>query len=187
MITGILLAAGASVRFGSKKLLHSLPEGEPIGLASARRLASGVDRAIAVIPPQEPALATLFDDAGLEVIICTRCSEGMGTSLACGIAASKNAAGWVIALADMPFIEASTIHVVAQALRSGALLAAPWCDGRRGHPVGFSRPLGEQLVALSGDVGAKEIVARHRESLVLLPVSDPGIHRDIDTAADLPR
>lgn len=186
MIVGILLAAGESHRFGSQKLLHRLPDGTPLGLRSATNLVRAVDRAIVVVPPPTARdLVDLFTNAGVEINVCPRSSEGMGASLACGVRASANADGWLIALADMPFIQPSTIAAVAQALRDGAAIAAPVYDGRRGHPVGFSREYFVELAALSGDVGAKDIVQRDRARVMLLPADDPGIHRDIDTLGDL--
>lgn len=109
----------------------------------------------------------------------------MGASLSCGVRASHDANGWVIALADMPFILPSTIAAVVQALREGAPIAAPMCQGKRGHPIGFSRQYYGELVALSGDTGARDIVNRDCSRVMLLPVDDPGIHRDVDTPQDL--
>ena len=60
VIAGILLAAGRSERFGSRKLLHPLPEGMPIALVSGKHLAQSVGRAVAVIPPGDAALMRLL-------------------------------------------------------------------------------------------------------------------------------
>ena len=184
-IVGILLAAGKSSRFGSRKLLHPLPEGMPIGLVSAKHLAQSVDRAVAVIPPGDAALMRLLALAGLEAIPCAASSDGIGANLAYGVKACAAADGWVVALADMPFIQPATIAAIVSALKDGAPLAAPVHDGRRGHPVGFDRAYYGELAALSGDSGARHILERDRSRIHLIPVPDPGIHRDIDTPADL--
>jgi molybdenum cofactor cytidylyltransferase len=94
-----------------------------------------------------------------------------------------------VALADMPFIRAETFRAVREALESGALIAAPIdrASGRRGHPVGFSTALREELLELDGDEGARSVIARHLESVVLVAVDDPGIFRDIDRPEDLDR
>lgn len=185
MIVGILLAAGESRRFGSRKVLHPLPDGTPMALRSARNLAGGVDRVLAVIAPGDAALLSLFAASHIHVHECAQSRDGMGATLACGVRASADADGWVIALADMPFILPATIAAVAQALRDGAPLAAPLADGRRGHPVAFGREYYAELSALTGDIGAREIVSRDRTRIVLIGVNDPGIHRDIDTPRDL--
>jgi molybdenum cofactor cytidylyltransferase len=78
--------------------------------------------------------------------------------------------------------------MVLRALQSGALIAAP-CDGanRRGHPVGFAAALRGELMALHGDAGAREVIARHVAEASLLASDDPGIFIDIDTPEDLRR
>lgn len=187
MIVGILLAAGASRRFGSRKLLHPLADGVPLGLRSAQNLQHGVGKAIAVVSPLDRELSDLFQQAGLEICVCARSSEGMGASLACGVRASAAADGWIIALADMPFIQPATIAAVVRALQDGAAIAAPAHEGKRGHPVGFGREYYTELAALREDEGARAIVKRDDRNVVLVTVDDPGIHGDIDTPEDLSR
>jgi molybdenum cofactor cytidylyltransferase len=137
LIAGILLAAGESRRFGSPKLLHLLLGGASIGYCSAVNLANGVDRAIAVVAPEGHDVAQLLAKANMEVLRCAQSREGMGASLAFGVQAFVDADGWIIALADMPFILSSTYATVVQALRVGALIAAPVYKGRRGAPNRF--------------------------------------------------
>lgn len=187
MIAGVLLAAGDSRRFRSRKLLHPLADGTPIGVRSAENLVAAVDRAFAVLAPDDRELSALLAPTGVIICPCQRSREGMGASLACGVRASPDADGWIIALADMPFLMPSTIAAVAQALRDGAPLAAPACGGQRGHPVGFTRRYHAELEQLTGDAGARDIVKRESQELRLLSIEDPGMHRDIDTPEDLRR
>lgn len=184
-IVGVLLAAGAGRRFGPDKLLHPLPGGEPIGIAAARNLVAAVPDAVAVVRPGDRALADALSAIGLRVVENPRASAGMGTSLAAGIHSRPDAEGWVIALADMPWIRPATIATVAQALRDGASLAAPLHGGRRGHPVGFGARWRPALLALSGDAGARDLLAAHAAELSLLPTDDPGVLRDVDETEDL--
>ena len=182
---GILLAAGASSRFGANKLLHPLPDGTPIAIASARNLLAALPGSLAVVRPGSEALEKLLLEAGCEVTVCPRAEEGMGLSLAHAIAASANVSGWVVALADMPFLRPDTIGAVATRLEAGALIAAPALRGGRGHPVGLSAALREDLLALQGDEGARSVLKRHAASIQLVEVDDAGIHRDVDTPGDL--
>ena len=184
-IVGILLAAGQGSRFSSDKLLHPLKDGTPMALVAARHLRPACNRLFAVLRPDSATLAGLLAAEGYETIICPDAGAGMGHTLAAGVRASPAALGWVVALGDMPFIAPSSHQAVADCLRAGASLAATSFQGQRGHPVGFAAPWFEQLVALTGDQGGKSILAMHHQKIVLCPVEDAGVLRDVDHPADL--
>ena len=186
-VRGILLAAGGARRFGSPKLLQPLAGDVPIAVQATRRLLRALPESIAVIRPEDEALRTLLAAEGIGIISNRRAEEGVGTSLACGVNATPDAGGWVIALADMPFIREKTIAAVARAIEEGAAIAAPVFAGQRGHPVGFARRFFAELATLSGDHGARHIIDRYKERVALLAVDDPHIHRDVDTLSDLRR
>ena len=182
-IVGILLAAGSASRFGGDKLLAPLPDGAPIGVAALKHLAAAVDTVVAVVRPRDELLAAALAAAGARITRCPRAAEGMGASLAWGVRAAPVAAAWVIALADMPWVEPATMAGVVDALHRGASVAAPVCRGRRGHPVGFAARCYGELSALSGDEGAKTVLAMHPVTLV--DTDDAGVLRDVDTRQDL--
>lgn len=184
-IVGVLLAAGFSTRFGSDKLMQGLPNGAPLAVQACRNLLDGVDGVLAVVRPGNENLAQCLSDAGATVKICVDAEQGMGASLAFGVGASCDAAAWVIALADMPWVAPLTICKVADALRAGALMAAPAWQGQRGHPVGFSQKLRNELISLKGDVGARSVIQAHKNLLHLIECDDPGVIRDIDHPDDL--
>lgn len=184
-IVGILLAAGVGSRFGGDKLTYRLPDGTPIAVAAAVSLRPACERMVAVLRPDHEGLAALLTAAGCEIIPCPGADGGMGHSLAAGVRATADAAGWIVALADMPFIASASHQAVAACLQAGASLAASQHQGRRGHPVGFSREWFPQLAAMTGDQGGKAILDQHRRNLVLCPVDDPGVIWDIDRKEDL--
>jgi|SRR5579864_218745 len=191
-IRGILLAAGYSRRFGSNKLLQALPAGSQdagvlIGLASARHMLEALPDSVAVVRPRAQKLSKVLRDAGCNIVVCRNSSDGMGTTLAAGVRASADAHGWVVALADMPFIRPETIRIIAKALSEGAAIAAPSYRGERGHPVGFARRFLDELSGLSGDAGARDILKQHPDWVTLYEVDDPGVLRDIDRPSDLTR
>lgn len=183
---GILLAAGRGKRFDpsgqNDKLLAVLPGGAPVAVAAARNLRAVLPRVIAVIRPQAAELAALLRDADCEVIVCADADEGMGTVLAFAVNHCKGADGWLVALADMPYIAPQTYANIVAALEQHAI-AAPIFNGQRGHPVGFSRHYLPQLLTLDGERGARELLAQ--ASLHLVLTEDSGTVRDIDTRADL--
>lgn len=187
MIVGILLAAGSGSRFGGAKLLAPLPDGTPVGVRSARTLAGAVDRALAVVRPEDAGLARLLAAEGLEVRAFPGAAEGMGASLAFGVAAAPEADGWLVALADMPWVRLETARALADLVRGGALVAAPSRAGRRGHPVGFGSCLISELLGLRGDRGAREVLSRNTDRVTLLDVDDEGILLDVDELHDLNR
>lgn len=184
-VTGILLAAGAGSRFGGGKLLHPL-EGVALGVHAARNLMAAGLSVLAVVRPGSDELQRLLTEAGCTVTECANAADGMGVSLAHAIARARDAAGWVVALADMPRIRPATIRAVADAVRAGALIAAPHFQGERGHPVGFSAALRDELLACRGDEGARAVIRRHHAEIRLLEVDDRGVVFDIDRREDVP-
>lgn len=191
-IVGILLAAGRGTRFGGEKLLAALPHatigvprGTAVGVAAAIHVVAALPDAVGVVRAGERQLAARLAATGLRIVACANADDGMGASLACGVAAASDADGWVVALADMPWIAPATIRAVAERLRGGADIVAPVWRGERGHPVGFARRHYASLAALTGDAGARSLVLEHRNNVTLLDVDDAGAVRDVDTPAAL--
>lgn len=184
-IVGILLAAGRGSRFGGPKLLTPLADGTPLGVVAARTLRAAVPEVLAVVHPADAELARQLAAAGARLVECAEAEAGMGLSLAAGVSASADADGWLIALADMPYIRVDSIGLLAQALAERDALVAPCYRGRRGHPVGFGADFGPALQALHGDRGARDLLARHADRLQCIEVDDPGVLQDVDTPDDL--
>lgn len=185
MINGILLGGGTASRFGVDKLLYPLEDGVAIGAHAARNLiAAGLD-VVAVVKPGDFPLYEMFEQEGCSVTFCPYAGRGMGASLAHGVEFFRNADGWVVALGDMPRIRPDTIRSVIQALAEGAAIVAPVYRGERGHPVGFSAQFRSELMALSGDSGARSILKRHQDKIRLIDCDDPGVLFDVDRKDDL--
>lgn len=156
-----------------------------MAIAAAASLRSVCSDTIVVLRPRHDELASLLIAVGCKVIFCTDASAGMGHSLAAGVRATSDASAWVVALADMPFIATASYKAVVSRLRLGASLVATEYQGQRGHPVGFSRIWLGPLTAMTGDQGGKTLLEKHRKDLVICPVEDPGVLRDIDRREDL--
>jgi len=187
VISGLLLAAGAARRFGGGKLLQSLPDGTPLGLASLRSLRSALDRVVVIVRPDDHAALTLYAEAGAQTVVCVDAELGMGHSLAAGVAHEVQASGWIVALADMPNVKPETIHAIARALSTEGGIVVPCFHFQRGHPVGFAEAFREELLALHGDNGARAVLHAHADKVHRLQVDDPGIVQDVDTPEDLRR
>ncbi len=183
-ICGVLLAAGYSTRFGSNKLLHRLPDGRPIALAAAQNMLAVLPNTVAVVHSGQGRVARLLREAGCRVVSSRNAKSGMGASLASAVRATRAARGWVVGLADMPFIRPASIRSIVACLNRGAVIAAPSLGGVRGHPVGISARFRDELLRLKGDHGARALIQANKGSITLVPTDDAGVLRDIDTPGD---
>lgn len=187
---GILLAAGFSRRFGTaNKLLHNLPDGRAIAIAAAEHLITALPVSVAVVRADNTILSDALKALGFHVVHCDANASLMADSLVMAVqyasTLSLTTKGYVIALADMPYIAPTTIQAVANQLSHVGGIVIPTFEGKRGHPVGFSANYHDALLRLSGDEGAKSIVKTHADAVTLLACEDAGILADIDTLADL--
>ncbi len=108
-------------------------------------------------------------------------AEGMAASIRVGVEAAVGEQGHLFALGDMPQIAGNTMLKVAEALKSSETIAVPMCDGRRGHPVAIGSAYRAALLALTGDRGARSVLAKNAANVVEIPVEDEGIFVDVDT------
>ncbi|WP_269532122.1 NTP transferase domain-containing protein [Chitinimonas sp. BJYL2] len=191
MPVGLLLAAGRGQRFDPSgvqhKLLQTLPDGRRVAEAAADTLLAAVPQVLALLPanhnPHTDALRAVLASRGCIVLGCADAHLGMGHTLAAGVAASAEAPGWLVLLADMPWVQFTTVCAVRDALRERDALVQPVHAGQPGHPVGFPPRYRDALLALQGDRGAKAVLAG--QSVWQVETADTGVLRDVDTAADL--
>lgn len=185
-LTGILLAAGAGTRFDpgrtKNKLTHALPGGEMVAVAAARNLLAVLPYVVAVVR-EDDVLSNALQSAGCDVTICPASAEGMGASLVHALSRTRDAKGWVIALADMPYVKSATIRALADAIRDGNGISAPVYSGRRGNPVAFGHEHLASLLSLRGDEGARRLLKEFPVTEVM--TDDSGVIHDIDTIEDL--
>ncbi|MBV8633552.1 MAG: nucleotidyltransferase family protein [Burkholderiaceae bacterium] len=186
-IVGVLLAAGRGTRFdptgGQDKLMQTLAGGECIAVASARHMLQVLPTVHAVVRPAADQLGAVLTELGCRVEVCLHADTGMAASLVTGLRATRDADAWLIALADMPYVQVNTIEALVRALRGGADIVQPRCGGKGGNPVGFTRRHLAQLLELEGDQGARALLRQHEVTRV--EVDDEGIFRDVDTVQDL--
>jgi molybdenum cofactor cytidylyltransferase len=111
---------------------------------------------------------------------------GMGDSIAAAVRATRSAPGWLVLPGDLPLVQPESLRQVAAALAQHEVVV-PTYAGETGHPVGFARACRDELLALTGALGAGRIVQAHAAAgrRQLLALADPGIRIDVDTVDDL--
>ncbi|MEX0423908.1 nucleotidyltransferase family protein [Providencia rettgeri] len=104
-------------------------------------------------------------------------SNGLGDSIAFGVKNTSNLDGWIIHLADMPYINSHLFTRIVNELKQHTLVR-PIYNGLPGHPVGISAKYYTELINLVGDDGAKSIL--HRNLVYQLDINDENVVKDID-------
>lgn len=182
----IVLAAGRGSRFlgTDHKLAQRL--GTATVLATTLRHAIESELPVIVVTTERFADLARRSVAARDVVVIAEVGDnallGMGYSIGAGVGARPGAGGWVILPGDMPLVQPSTVQAVGRQLGAHPIVYAQH-HGRRGHPVGFAAELYSELATLSGDEGARRLVARY--PALGLEVDDPGVLIDVDTEADL--
>jgi molybdenum cofactor cytidylyltransferase len=182
--TIIVLAAGAGSRY--RGALHKLEE--PLGgatvLGATLRNASQTQLPLLVVTTAARVALVARQVATRDILVVSDAdaARGMADSIAAGVAERSGATGWLVLPGDMPQVMPGSMLAVATALEQYPVVYAQY-RGRRGHPVGFSAELYSELVRLTGDDGARRVIARYPAHGVEL--DDPGVLLDVDTVADL--
>lgn len=192
MVTGvILLAAGRSTRFGGDKRLAPLPgHQDPVLFTALKHIQNSGLPCFVVLHKGDKQLTKRLDQQGVAWGICPDASLGMGHSLAFGVRSTQHWQGWLIALADMPWIQANSYRAIATAL-DGHNIVRPVCidaesQHHYGHPVAFSLPFAYQLMQCHGDTGARHLL-KQSNLVTELIINDSAICKDIDKPIDLDR
>jgi CTP:molybdopterin cytidylyltransferase MocA len=179
----LILAAGSASRMrGADKLLEDV-DGEPLLARSARvALATGC-RVTVTLPPDRPGRLVAIQGLAVTPVIVPDAAQGMAASLIAGLRALPAAAPVLMVLADLPDLTTKDLQacLAVWAKDPRAIPRGAAADGTPGHPVGFPPDLRAELLALTGDTGARAVLARHADRLHLVRL--PGTHAttDLDT------
>ena len=190
-IAAIVLAAGTSQRMGARNKLL-LPWGKVTILESVvdAATASFCSEVIVVLGHEANSVRNALQRRPVRFAMNDDFESGMASSIVAGVKSIGNpAAGVMILLGDMPSIRTSTLNGLCKEFRQhdGTRIVAPTADGWQGNPVLFPASLRDELMALTGDHGAKPLLEEHADQLITVPIHDTGILRDIDEPEDLKR
>lgn len=184
-IAALVLAAGQSRRMGrNNKLLAEID-----GIAMVRRTAENIlqSRArpvIAVTGHERERTEATLDGLDLSFAHNTAYADGLSTSMKAGIAAlDEDVDGILVCLGDMPRVSPETVDKLISAFDplEGRAICVPTWRGKRGNPVLWARRFFEEMMDVSGDVGARHLIGTHGELVVEVEMKDDGVMIDVDT------
>jgi molybdenum cofactor cytidylyltransferase len=188
-ISGLVLGAGASSRFGQPKQLLSYRGSTLLGwVINQAEQATGLDEVIVVLGRAADEIRENVDFGNAKVVENPVFSEGCASSYRAGIdALDPRSDAIMIILGDQPGVDPETIDRVADEWRQGdGQIALASYRGRKGHPMLFAKPLFGQLVGLHGDKAAWKLVDANPELVSVIPFDRP-FPEDIDTPEDFMR
>lgn len=186
-IAAVVLAAGASQRFGTDNKLLAMLDGKPMLTHVLDRVAAlSLSRKIVVVRRDDGDVASLIDTAIFDIVENSNAADGMGSSVSAGINECGDVDGAMLTLGDMPFVQRATYRELLAAFREhpDKTIVAPVYKGQRGHPVLFRRRHFDALKALDDDTGAKHIITANAATFLAVPTDDAGVLQDVDLPAD---
>jgi molybdenum cofactor cytidylyltransferase len=184
-IAAVVLAAGRSTRMGGpNKLVAEIGGRALVRIAAEQALASRADPVIVVTGHQREQIEAALAGLPVRLVHNSDFAQGLATSVRAGIAAvPAEADGAVVCLGDMPQVDAGLIDALIGAFdpAAGALAVVPTIDGKRGNPVLWARRFFPDLMAIEGDVGARNLIGRYGEAVIEVPVAGKAALVDVDT------
>ncbi|MBV8779682.1 MAG: molybdopterin-binding/glycosyltransferase family 2 protein [Alphaproteobacteria bacterium] len=183
-IAALLLAAGKSSRMGENKVLAEI-DGRPMVARTAQRLLGSRARPIvAVLGNAAEAVDAALGKLPVERVMNADYAEGMAASLVKGLAAlPADVDGVVVCLGDMPLIAGRDLDRLIAAFNplEGRAIVVPTRRGRRGNPILWSREFFPEMLALTGDRGARRLIEEHADRVAEIEMDNDSVLIDIDT------
>ena len=185
-VSVIVLASGASNRFGGADKLLAPLRGKPLAQYVADSIVGvEVKNRYLVAPRQSFGLHQLYEKLGFTVVVNPAPELGQGSTIGVGVKAAllENPSGIMVCLADMPFISAKIFSDLASAIGASDAAICETTEGRVSPPALFSKEAAGKLMTLSGDIGARNLIDK-LPAVVRLKVDD-ALLQDIDTPEEL--
>jgi molybdenum cofactor cytidylyltransferase len=188
-VAAVVLAAGRSSGMGpSNKLLEPIGGKPIVAHVAGVALESGADPVIVVTGFDAARVAAALSALQVTMVHNPVFEDGLSSSLRTGLSAvPPDSDGALILLGDMPAVEVSALGALLAAFNGRDAICVPVHDGRRGNPVLWGSRYFAEMMALTGDVGAKQLIAQHEKRVAEVTVGSDSIFADVDTPADLVR
>ncbi len=189
-VFGIVLAAGRGRRMGGAKHLIEVDGRPMLTWVVAALQDAGVDGIVGVLRPPDPSAEALLEELGASRAWAEPADEGRAASVRAGVRAAGREQDLLFALADQPFLVGSDFReligglIGPRAEGGGGIVHASYA-GERGSPVLFAAAYREELLALEGAQGGREVIAAHPDELSAVEL-DPHRGRDVDEPSDVP-
>ncbi len=183
-IACLIFAAGASSRFGGPKMRHKLDDGNRILAKTMGVYAQVFEQVNVVVRAGDHALISLVEELGGVCILNSRFEDGLSQSIIAGVKNCGPARAWLLALGDMPYVSAKTVEGLVEQATSESIVV-PRTSAGNGNPIIFGTKFSPELLALTGDLGAKPVVMRHPDCVQFYDCKDTGVHHDIDQLSDI--
>jgi molybdenum cofactor cytidylyltransferase len=189
-VGAILLAAGASQRFGTESKLLADIGGEPLVRRVARVLVrTGLKDLVVVTGHEQRICQQALEGLPVRYVNNTDWQSGMGSSIATGVSALDGEVdGAFIVPGDMPFLTAALLQTMAaEFARAGqqTIVFPATPTGEQRNPVLWPRRFFPKLMFLSGAEGAKRLLLSVVSETISVTADDPAVFADVDTSADL--
>ena len=184
-VAAVVLAAGASTRMGRNKLLLDLGGETMVRRVVRAAAAAGVDQVLVVLGHEEPLVRAEVAGLACTLVVNPDHAQGAATSVRTAVGhVAATAHAIVVVLADMPLVTADMIAtVVARYRETAAPLVVSYYGAVQAPPTLFDRALFDELLAISGEREAKEVVRRHEAEAVVVHWPESA-RRDVDLPAD---
>jgi molybdenum cofactor cytidylyltransferase len=183
IVSPIVLAAGAGRRFGGDKML-AVVDGLPLVRVVATAYAELCGR-VTVVVGTDRRLRDALAGIPADIVVNDQADEGIASSIRAGVAANAGEKAVMVALGDEPRVDRELVATVMRTwFTTLAPIVLPRYNGEPGHPVLFTNAVYPDLLALTGDRGAKGLIERLGTNVVPVDVAGPR-PLDIDTTNDL--
>ena len=184
-LAAVVLAAGRSQRMGTgNKLLMGIGGKSMIARVVAQVEATGITSCIVVTGHEADAVQTALKGAAVTFAHNPDHASGLSSSLRAGLKAlPPDIDGALICLGDMPDVRTPHLRKLVSSFDpdEGRAICVPTHGGKRGNPVLFGAQFFEEMMAVSGDTGAKHLIGEHGDLVCEVAMEDAGVLLDLDT------
>jgi molybdenum cofactor cytidylyltransferase len=184
-VTGLIVAAGESKRMGTTKQLLPFGHSTILGQVIRNALESNLDEIVVVLGYQAQEIGQNISGAPVKVVVNPEFQKGLSSSIKKGLSNIAKTSAVMILLGDQPLVGKEIINrLIAELGMGNRGIIVPVYNNIRGHPVIFTPLYRDELLALQGDVGGKEIVRAHPEDVAEVNIYSEAVIRDINDRDD---